>query len=163
MRICRCFGAMPGILRPRDGYIGAMREGRLRIWPLVGALAVAAALAAPGGAFAASPLTGVPGGTTTTPATTGTATVTTATSTNSASAATGGGLSSIDTIGIGVVVIVLFGSIAFIIRSDARAHVSARATIDIDRERATVRPRAERIKHSRAKAKAARRARRAGR
>jgi hypothetical protein len=140
-----------------------MRAGRLRIWPLVGAFAVAAALAVPGSAVAANPLTGVPGGTTSTPASTGTATVTTATVTTSASATGGGGLNSIETIGIGVVVVVLFGSIAYIIRSDARSHVSDRATIDIDRERATVRPRAERIKRSRARAKAARRARRAGR
>ena len=138
-----------------------MREGPPRIRSLVGALVVAGALAAPGSAFANTPLTGVPATTATTPASTGTATVTTATST--ATATTGGGLSSIDQIGIGVVVVVLFGSIAYVIRSDARAHVSKRATIDIDRERATVRPRAERIKSSRAKAKAARRARRAGR
>jgi hypothetical protein len=152
---------MLGILRPRDGYIGAMREGRPRIRSLVGALVVAGVLAAPGSAFANNPLTGVPATTATTPATTGTATVTTATST--AAATTGGGLSSIDQIGIGVVVVVLFGSIAYVIRSDARAHVSKRATIDIDRERATVKPRAERVKDSRAKAKAARRARRARR
>ena len=138
-----------------------MREGRPRIRPLAGALVVAAALAAPGSAFANNPLTGVPVTTTTTPATTGTATVTTATST--AVSTGGGGLNTIDQVGIGVVVLVLFGSIAYIIRSDARAHVSKRATIDIDRERATVRPRAERVKSSRAKAKAARRARRAGR
>lgn len=153
---------MPGILRPRDGYIGAMRAGRLRTRPLVGALVVAAALAAPGSAVAANPLTGVPGGTVSTPASTGTATVTTATATSAASA-TGGGLNGIETIGIGVVVVVLFGSIAYVIRSDARSHVSSRATIDIDRERATVRPRAERVKRSRARAKAARRARRSGR
>ena len=133
------------------------------MWPLVGALVVAAALVAPGSAVAGNPLTGIPAGTTSTPASTGTATVTTATATTAATATTGGGLNSIETLGIGVVVLVLFGSIAYIIRSDARLHVSSRATIDIDRERATVQPRAERIKRSRARAKAARRARRAGR
>jgi hypothetical protein len=139
-----------------------MREGRLRTRPFVGALVAAAALVAPASAFASNPLTGVPGGTTSTPAVTSTATVTTATATTAAPT-TGGGLNSIEKLGIGVAVLVLFGSIAYVIRSDARAHVSRRATIDIDRERATVQPRAERIKRSRAKAKAARRARRAGR
>jgi len=138
-----------------------MRERRLRTRPLAGALVAAAALTVPVSAFANNPLTGVP--TTSTPAVTSTATVTTATATTSASATTGGGLDSLEKIGIGVAVLVLFGSIAYVIRSDARAHVSRRATIDIDRERATVQPRAERIKRSRAKAKAARRARRAGR
>jgi hypothetical protein len=141
-----------------------MREGRPRTRPLVGALVVAAALAAPGSALANSPLTGIPSGTTSTPATTTTATVTTATATPVASAtANGGGLNTIEKLGIGVAVLALFGSIAYVIRSDARLHVSSRATIDIDRERATVRPRAERVKSSRAKAKAARRARRARR
>ena len=130
---------------------------------LIGAFVLAAVLAAPGIAVAANPLTGVPSGTTTTPATTGTATVTTATATTAVTSANGGGLTPFETIGIGVVVVVLFGSIAYIIRSDARSHVSDRATIDIDRERATVRPRAERVKRSRARARAARRARRAGR
>ena len=139
-----------------------MREGRLRTRPMLGALTVAAALAVPAGALANNPLTGIPTGTTSTPATTSTATVTTATATSAASA-TGGGLNTIEKLGIGVAVLALFGSIAYIIRNDARAHASTRATIDIDRERATVKPRAERIKRSRARAKAARRARRAGR
>jgi len=140
-----------------------MRERRPRTRTLVGALVVAAALAAPAGALANTPLTGIPSPTTSTPATTTSSTVTTATATTAAAATTNGGLGTIATIGIGLAVIALFGTIAYVIRSDARLHVSSRATIDIDRERGTVRPRAERVKSSRAKAKAARRARRAGR
>ncbi len=143
-----------------------MPQRCLRARPLVGALVVLAALAAPAGALADTPLTGVPTTTTTSTAQTlTTATVTTATATPVATATTGGGgLNTIETVGIGVAVLALFGSIAYVIRSDARAHAPTRgSTIDIDRERATVRPRAERIKRSRARARAARRARRAGR
>ncbi len=119
----------------------------------------------PAAALAGNPLTNIPGTTSTTPAVTtpATATVTTATATSSSSSS-GGGLNTIELAGIGVVVLVLFASIAWVIHGDARAHAPTRSqTIDINRERGTVRPRAERVKESRAKAKAARRARRARR
>jgi predicted lipid-binding transport protein (Tim44 family) len=146
-----------------------MREGAprpRRLHRLLAAAACAASLAAPAAALANNPLTGTPAATSSTPSVTTpatTATVTTATATTSASG-TGGGINAIETAGIGVVVVVLFLSIAWVIHSDARLHApTRRQTIDINRERGTVRPRAERVKSSRAKAKAARRARRAGR
>lgn len=126
---------------------------------VAGLAALAVALALPAGA-AASQFTV----TSSTAATTPTATtppVTTATATSSSS---GGGLSTLDDAGIIVVALGLFGSIAWYIHDDARLHMPRRTTdLSIDRERGTVAPRAERIKRSRAKAKAARRARRAGR
>ena len=129
------------------------RRGR----SLAGAAALAASLALPAGARA-SQFT-IPS--TTTATTSSTAAVTTATATTSSS---GGGLSTLDDIGIVVVALGLFGSIAWYIHDDARLHAGRRSTTtSIDRERATIAPRAERIKRSRAKAKAARRARRAGR
>jgi len=66
-------------------------------------------------------------------------------------------------VGIGVVAIALFATIIYIIRRDARIHAPRHSTREIDKERGTVAPRTERIKRSRAKAKAARRARRSRR
>lgn len=136
-----------------------------RTRPLIAVLTCAAALAAPAAALAGNPLTSVPGSTSPTPGVTTpttTATVTTATATTASSS--GGGLNTIELVGIGVVVLVVFASIAWVIHGDARAHAPSRTQmVDINRERATVRPRAERVKSSRAKAKAARRARRAKR
>jgi hypothetical protein len=127
---------------------------------LAGLAALAVTLALPAGAFANQFAVSTPSSTTAAPATTSPA-VTTATATSSSS---GGGLSTLDDVGIIVVALGLFGSIAWYIHDDARLHVPRRsANLSIDRERSTVAPRAERIKRSRAKAKAARRARRAGR
>jgi len=125
------------------------RRGR----SLAGAAALVASLALPAAARANQ---FVVTSSTSTAAASSTQAVTTATATSSSS---GGGLSTLDDAGIVVVALGLFGSIAWYIHDDARLHVGRRrATPSIDRERATVAPRAERIKRSRAKAKAARRA-----
>ena len=128
----------------------------------VGVAALVAALALPASALAASPFGGLTTPTTSVPAVT-TQTATTAAPVTPTSTGTGGGISTLDYLGIGVVAIGIFAAIIYVIRSDAHAHTSRRASRDIDRGRATVAPRTERIKRSRAKAKAARRARKARR
>jgi hypothetical protein len=131
---------------------------------LVGVLALVAALALPASALASSPFGGLSTPTTSVPATTvQTATTAAPVTVPSTNTGTGGGISTLDFVGIGVAAIGLFATIIYVIRSDARAHAPRHAGRDIDRERATVAPRAERIKRSRAKAKAARRARKARR
>ena len=129
----------------------------------VGVAALVVALALPAAALASSPF----GGLTTTPTTSvpaaTTQTATTAAPVTPTSTGGSGGISTLDYIGIGVVAIGIFATIIHVIRRDAHAHTSGRASRDIDRGRATVAPRAERIKRSRAKAKAARRARKARR
>jgi hypothetical protein len=139
-----------------------VRPGSLRTRALVGVLALVAALALPAAALAASPFGGLSTPTTSVPATT-TQTATTAAPVTVPSTTTSGGLSTLDVVGIAVVAFGVFATIIYVIRSDARAHAPRHATRDIDRERATVAPRADRIKRSRAKAKAARRARKARR
>ena len=127
---------------------------------LAGLAALAVTLGLPAGA-AASQFAVTTSTSTSATATATTPAVTTATATSSSS---GGGLSTLDDVAIVVVALGLFGSIAWYIHDDARLHMPRRTTsLSIDRERATVAPRADRIKRSRAKAKAARRARRAGR
>lgn len=137
----------------------------LRISASAGVLALLVALALPAGVLASTPFNGVTG----VPAATQTATTTTATSTTAppitipTTTNSGGGISTVAAFGIGVVAIVLFATIVYVIRRDAHAHQPRHAARDIDRERGTVAPRAERIKRSRAKAKAARRARKSRR
>ncbi len=128
---------------------------------LAAALAVLAALALPAGALAAAPFTGLTGSTSST-------SVTTTSSTSTAPpvtlpTTTSGGLSALDDLGIVVAAIAVFATIIYVIRRDAHIHAPRHATREIDRERGTVAPRTERIKRSRAKAKAARKARRSGR
>jgi hypothetical protein len=62
-----------------------------------------------------------------------------------------------------IVALAVFATIIYVIRRDAHIHAPRHAAREIDRERGTVAPRTERIKRSRAKAKAARRARRSKR
>ena len=141
-----------------------MRPGFLRIRAFVGVPALLVALALPATAGAAAPFGSLSTPTTTVPALNTTQTATTAAPVTAPTTSTGsGGISTLDLIGIGVVAVGLFGTIIYVIRRDAHAHAPRRATRDIDRGRATVAPRAERIKRSRARAKAARRARKAGR
>jgi len=129
---------------------------------LTAVLVASAALAFPAGALASGLGSGV--STTTTPS----STVTTATTTSSLTTAapvtlpstTSGGLSALQEAGIGVVALAVFATIIYVIRRDAHAHAPRHAAREIDRERGTAAPRTERIKRSRAKAKAARRARR---
>ncbi len=128
----------------------------------VGVAALMVALALPASALASTPFNSLTAPTPSVPAVT-TQTATTAAPVTPTSTGTSGGISTLDYIGIGVVAIGIFAAIIQVIRRDARAHTSRSATRDIDRERATVAPRAERIKRSRAKAKAARRARKARR
>jgi hypothetical protein len=102
--------------------------------------------------------------TTTTPSSTVTTTTTTSSLTTAAPvtlpSTTSGGLSALQEAGIGVVALAVFATIIYVIRRDAHAHAPRHAAREIDRERGTAAPRTERIKRSRAKAKAARRARR---
>jgi hypothetical protein len=140
-----------------------VRPGSLRTRPLFGVLALVAALALPAGALASSPFGGLSTPTTSVPATTTQTATTAAPVTAPSTTTTGGGISTITLVGIGVAALGLFATIIYVIRSDAHAHAPRHASRDIDRGRATVAPRAERIKRSRAKAKAARRARKARR
>ena len=141
-----------------------MRPGFLRIRAFVGVPAVVVALALPATAFAAAPFGGLSTPTTTVPALSTTQTATTAAPVTAPTTSSGsGGISTLDVVGIGAVALGLFGTIIYVIRRDAHAHAPRRATRNIDRGRATVAPRAERIKRSRARAKAARRARKTGR
>jgi hypothetical protein len=121
-----------------------------------------AALALPAGALASGLGSGAAA--TTTPSSTVTTTTTTSSLTTAAPvvlpSSTSGGLSALQEAGIGVVALAVFGTIIYIIRRDAHAHAPRHAAREIDRERGTAAPRTERIKRSRAKAKAARRARR---
>jgi hypothetical protein len=142
-----------------------MRKGSRRA--LVAALALGALTLAPApAALASSSLSGIPttGQTGASAAVTGPPAATTATATSTA-ATGGGGLGTTADIGIGVAALALFAGIIFVIRDDVRLHLPRHSTSvsSIDRERGTVTPRAERVKRSRAKAKAARRARRARR
>jgi len=136
----------------------------MRLWSpraRLGALTLVVALAAPAAALANSPV----GGGLTTPAP---ATSTTTTTTSSASTAppvtiptTGSsGLSTFEYVLIGAVVLIIFAAIVYFIRHDAHAHQPRHAERDIFRGRGTIAPQSERRKRSRAKAKAARRARR---
>jgi hypothetical protein len=140
-----------------------VRPGFLRIRAFVGVPAVLLALTLPATALAAAPF-GLSTPTTTVPAVSTTQTATTAAPVTVPTTTTGsGGISTFDVFGIGAVALGLFGTIIYVIRRDAHAHAPRRATRDIDRGRATIAPRTERIKRSRARAKAARRARKAGR
>jgi hypothetical protein len=135
------------------------RRGRVTAALLASAVTLVLAPAA----FAAS-ITGLPGLTTSTPVTTAPATTTpTPVAVPTTSTTSSGGLTPLEEVGIGVAALGLFGFIAYTIRSDARAHAPRQTTLGIDRERSTVTPRAERVRRSRARAKAARRARRSGR
>jgi hypothetical protein len=117
------------------------------------------------GALAGTPFTGglgsSSGASTATSTTTSETTAAPVTLTTTSSGS--GGLSVLDEAGIALVALIVFVSIAYVIRRDAHAHAPRHANFEIDRERGTVAPRTERIKRSRAKAKAARRARRARR
>jgi hypothetical protein len=140
-----------------------MSLGSLRSRALVGALVSVAVLALPAGALASSPFTGLSGGTTSTPATTTQTATTAAPVTIPTTTTSGGGISLLTEVGIAVVALGVFAAIIYVIRHDAHAHAPRHAARDIDRGRATVAPRTERIKRSRAKAKAARRARKSRR
>ena len=140
-----------------------MRPGFLRIRAFIGVLALLVALTVPATALAAAPFN-LSTPTTTVPTVATTQTATTAAPVTVPTTTTGsGGISTFDVFGIGVVALGLFGTIIYVIRRDAHAHAPRHAVRDIDRGRATVAPRTERIKRSRARAKAARRARKAGR
>ncbi len=115
--------------------------------------AACAALALPAGALATGLGTVATTSSTTTTSLTTAAPVTLPSSTSS-------GLSALQEAGIGIVALAVFGTIIYVIRRDARVHAPRHAAREIDRERGTAAPRTERIKRSRAKAKAARRARR---
>lgn len=141
-----------------------MRPGFLRIRAFAGVPALLVAFALPATALAAAPFGGLSTPTTTVPALSTTQTATTAAPVTAPTTSSGsGGISTLDVVGIGAVALGLFGTIIYVIRRDAHAHAPRRATRDIDRGRATVAPRTERIKRSRARAKAARRARKTGR
>jgi hypothetical protein len=142
-----------------------MSLGSLRSRALAGALVLLAVLALPAGALASSsPFTGLNGaGTTSTPAVTTQTATTAAPVTIPSTTQSGGGISALTEVGIAVVALGLFAAIVYVIRHDAHAHAPRHAARDIDRGRATVAPRTERIKRSRAKAKAARRARKSRR
>lgn len=136
---------------------------------VVGILAVAASLAltlpaaaAAAAAGATSPATSLLPATSTTqaPSTQSTGPVTVAPASTSSSS---GGLSSAEEIAIFVAAALVIAVIARIIMSDARRHTPAGDAPDWERARGTVKPLEQRIKESRAKAKRARRARRAGR
>ena len=140
-----------------------MRPGSLRIRAFVGVPALVVALALPATALAAAPF-GLSTPTTTVPSLATTQTASTAAPVTVPTTGTSsGGISTLDLIGIGVVAVGLFATITYVIRRDAHAHAPRHASRDIDRGRATVAPRTERIKRSRARAKAPRRARKAGR
>jgi hypothetical protein len=141
-----------------------VRPGFLRIRAFVGVPALLVALALPAAAVAAQPFGSLSTPTTTVPSLATTQTATTAAPVTAPSTSSGsGGITTLDLIGIGVVAVGLFATIIYVIRRDAHAHAPRHAVRDIDRGRATVAPRTERIKRSRARAKAARRARKAGR
>lgn len=139
-----------------------MRSGSLRVPALLGAIVVSVALALPPAALAATPFSGLTGSggsttsQTTTTSTTGTATPITIPSTTTG----GGGLPTYAYVLIAIVVVILFGAITYWIRRDAHLHQPRHAARDLDRGRGTIAPVTERRKRSRAKAKAARRARR---
>jgi hypothetical protein len=136
-----------------------LRIGRFAAVPVV-----LVALALPASALASSPFGGLSTPTTTVPSLSTTQTATTAAPVTAPSTTSGsGGISTFDIFGIAVLTLGLFGTIIYVIRRDAHAHAPRHAPRDIDRGRATVAPRTERIKRSRARAKAARRARKAGR
>ena len=141
-----------------------MRPGFLRIRAFAGVPALLVAFALPATALAAAPFGGLSTPTTTVPALSTTQTATTAAPVTAPTTSSGsGGISTLDVVGIGAVALGLFGTIIYVIRRDAHAHAPRRATRNIDRGRATVAPQPERIKRSRARAKAARRARKTGR
>ncbi len=131
---------------------------------LLAALVLAGALALPAGAAAGTtPFTGLTGGggSTSSGQTTTTATATTAPPVKIPSAApSGSSLPTYAYILIAAFVVVVFGTIAYLIRRDAHLHAPRHAVRDIDRGRGTVAPQTERRKRSRARAKAARKARR---
>jgi len=141
-----------------------MRQRSLRMPALSVALLLVGVLALPATAAAGTtPFTGLTGaGGSSNPAqTTTTSTVTTAPPITIPSTSTsGGGLPTYDYILIAAVVVILFGSITYLIRRDAHLHAPRHAARAIDRGRGTVAPLTERRKRSRARAKAARKARR---
>jgi len=134
-----------------------------RIRALVAVASLAGVLALPAVAAANAPFTGLSTPATTSPATTTSTASTAPPVTLTSSTSSGGGLSTLEEIGIAVVALGVFAAIAYVIRSDARLHAPSHELRGIDRERGTIAPRAERVKRSRARAKAARRARRARR
>jgi hypothetical protein len=140
-----------------------MSLGSLRSRASAGVLALFLALALPASALASATLSGVTGVQTVTQTTVTQTTATTAPPITIPTTSTGGGIGTLAAIAIGVVAVVLFVTIVYVIRRDAHAHEPRHAIRDIDRQRGTVPPRAERVKRSRAKAKAARRARKSGR
>jgi hypothetical protein len=141
-----------------------VRPGFLQSRAFVGVPALLVALALPATALASAPFEGLSTPTTTVPAVSTTQTATTAAPVTAPTTTSGsGGITTFDVIGIAAVALGLFGTIIYVIRRDAHSHAPRRATRDLDRGRATVAPRTERIKRSRARAKAARRARKAGR
>jgi len=124
---------------------------------------LAALLAAPGAALAGSGTPSAPSfpsSTTTTTQPVGGSPYTVA---NPSTSSSGGGLSSGDEIGIIVAGVLLIGGIARFILRDSRGLRPGATIPGIDRPRGTARPLDQRVKRSRAKAKQARRARRAGR
>jgi hypothetical protein len=127
---------------------------------LLGALLIAAALALPSAAAAAGGTlsTGL-SGTNTSTSVTQTAT-TAAPVTLPTPASTGGGLTTLDYVLIALVVVILFTTIVYFVRRDAHLNAPRHAARDLDRGRGTVAPQTERVKRSRARAKAARKARR---
>jgi hypothetical protein len=129
-----------------------LRNSGVRAATVVAAACVALAL--PAGALAS----GLGSAASTTSSTT-TSSLTTAPPVTLPSSSSGG-LSALQEAGIGIVALAVFGTIIYVIRRDARVHAPRHAAREIDRERGTAAPRTERIKRSRAKAKAARRARR---
>ena len=133
---------------------------------MLAALVLAGALALPAVALAGSApftgLTGAGGSSTSGQVTTTTTSATTAAPITIPSAAQSGsgGLPTYAYILIAAVVLILFATIAYLIRRDAHLHAPRHAARDIDRGRGTIAPVTERRKRSRARAKAARRARR---
>jgi hypothetical protein len=150
---------------PRGSRPAGERARKRRATTLAGVLGVAA-LALPGAAVAAGslttpPISPTPSVTTTVPSTTttpsGPVTVPEVKATGS------GGLSKLDEGGIFVVAALVLAGIARLIMRDARSHTPSGEIRQIDRPKGTLAPIDHRLKKTRAKAKRARRARRAGR
>jgi hypothetical protein len=128
------------------------------------ALALVGVLTLPVGAPAATPFTGLTGATSSSSVTsTATSSAATAAPVKIPTGTSASGLSTLAEAGIALAALIVFGTIIYVIRKDAHIHAPRHATREIDRERGTVAPRTERVKRSRAKAKAARRARRSRR
>jgi hypothetical protein len=139
--------------------LGAVRLWSLRMPALLAALIVIGAPALPASAqtpFTGLGATGGAGGTTTT----ATSTATTAPAVTIPTTSTSSGLSTLDYALIAAAVVILFATLTYLIRRDARTHAPRHAMRDIYRGRGTVTPQTERVKRARARAKRARRARR---